>query len=85
MVGAQELVLFTRENGRQALCGRTCNVSFAAEESADFTETRGSPTAVQFIRVVATVVDAVAPLRHLQTHAIILAAESSGRRALELP
>lgn len=59
----------------------------AAEESADFIETRGSPTrtAVQFIRVVATVVDAVTPLQHLQTHAIVLAAESSGRRTLELP
>lgn len=59
----------------------------AAEDSAALAETRGSPTrtAVQFIRAVAAVVDAVTPLGHLQTHAVVATAESSGGRTLELP
>lgn len=42
-------------------------------------------TAVEFIRVVAAVIDPITPLRHLQTHAVVLAAEHSGGRTLELP
>lgn len=41
-------------------------------------------TTVQFIRVVAAVIDAVTPLRHLQTYTIVLAAENSAGRTLEL-
>lgn len=86
-VSAQELVLLARGNGRRGLCEHNLDVYFAAEESADARETQGSPkrTAAQLIGVVATVADAVTPLRHLQTHAIVLAAERSGRRTLEFP
>lgn len=41
--------------------------------------------AVHFIRVVAAVIDAITPLYHFQTYAVVLAAESSGGRTLELP
>lgn len=87
MVGAQELVLLTGGNGRRSHCGCTFKARSAAEDSAALAETRGSPTrtAVQFIRAVSAVVDAVTPLGHLQTHAIVATAESSGGRTLELP
>lgn len=48
MVSAQELVLLTRGNGRRGLCGRTLNLYFAAEESADFRKTRGLQHVRQF-------------------------------------
>lgn len=64
---------------------RSAIVQIKVRTTARHSDLEPQLTAVHFIRVVAAVIDAVTPLRHLQAYAVILTAESSGGWTLEPP
>lgn len=87
VVGALELVLLTRGDGGGGRWG-VREAKAPGEPLPSWTRNKRKKaklTAVDFIRAVSAVVDAVASPGQRQAHAVVLAAEGPGRGALEPP